>query len=95
MYLLQACAPRYTWFTRDRNRRDPVGTCYVSNGAFDTFEEYSPCRTSKCNEFTCSIKKIDCLELYGTRTLKVKLVLFKCYSELKYRLLTKLNDVLV
>ncbi|KAJ8912906.1 hypothetical protein NQ315_017236 [Exocentrus adspersus] len=43
--LLQACAPRYVWFTRDLNRRDPVGTCFVANGAFDHFEEYSPCRT--------------------------------------------------
>ncbi|CAH1154080.1 unnamed protein product [Phaedon cochleariae] len=40
-----ACAPRYVWYTRDLNRRDPVGTCFVSNGAFDHFEEYSPCRT--------------------------------------------------
>ncbi|VEN46695.1 unnamed protein product, partial [Callosobruchus maculatus] len=41
-----ACAPRYIWFTKDLNRRDPVGTCFVSNGAFTSFEEYSPCRTS-------------------------------------------------
>ncbi|XP_057656467.1 integrin alpha-PS2 isoform X1 [Diorhabda carinulata] len=40
-----ACAPRYIWFTKDLNRRDPVGTCFVSSGAFDNFEEYSPCRT--------------------------------------------------
>ncbi|CAH0555707.1 unnamed protein product [Brassicogethes aeneus] len=40
-----ACAPRYMWFTKDLNRKDPVGTCYVSNGDFRTFEEYSPCRT--------------------------------------------------
>ncbi|CAH2004735.1 unnamed protein product [Acanthoscelides obtectus] len=40
-----ACAPRYIWFTKDLNRRDPVGTCFVSNGAFNSFEEYSPCRT--------------------------------------------------
>nr|CAH7714873.1 unnamed protein product [Callosobruchus chinensis] len=40
-----ACAPRYIWFTKDLNRRDPVGTCFVSNGAFTSFEEYSPCRT--------------------------------------------------
>ncbi|XP_044269454.1 integrin alpha-PS2 isoform X2 [Tribolium madens] len=40
-----ACAPRYTWFPRGRSRRDPVGTCYVCNGFFEKFNEYSPCRT--------------------------------------------------
>jgi uncharacterized protein YcgL (UPF0745 family) len=40
-----ACAPRYTWFPIDKKRRDPVGTCYVSNGLFREFNEYSPCRT--------------------------------------------------
>ncbi|XP_019873902.1 integrin alpha-PS2 isoform X2 [Aethina tumida] len=40
-----ACAPRYVWFTRDFNRIDPVGTCYVSDGHFRHSDEYSPCRT--------------------------------------------------
>ncbi|XP_044753643.1 integrin alpha-PS2 isoform X2 [Coccinella septempunctata] len=42
-----ACAPRYVWYALTKKRRDPVGTCYVSNGAFTSFEEYSPCRTSQ------------------------------------------------
>lgn len=42
-----ACAPRYIWYAASQIRRDPVGTCYVSNGVFSSFNEYSPCRTSQ------------------------------------------------
>ncbi|XP_017786774.1 PREDICTED: integrin alpha-PS2-like, partial [Nicrophorus vespilloides] len=41
-----ACAPRYVYFTNKRDRREPVGTCYVSRGEFQSFSEYSPCRTA-------------------------------------------------
>ncbi|KAL1494758.1 hypothetical protein ABEB36_010304 [Hypothenemus hampei] len=41
-----ACAPRYVWYSKEMNRRDPVGTCFVSDSLFEKFEEYSPCRTS-------------------------------------------------
>ncbi|CAG9770067.1 unnamed protein product [Ceutorhynchus assimilis] len=41
-----ACAPRYVWYSKEMNRRDPVGTCIVSDSLFEKFEEYSPCRTS-------------------------------------------------
>ncbi|XP_076250512.1 integrin subunit alpha inflated isoform X1 [Rhynchophorus ferrugineus] len=41
-----ACAPRYVWYSREMNRRDPVGTCFVADSYFEKFEEYSPCRTS-------------------------------------------------
>lgn len=47
IFCFQACAPRYIWYALTKKRRDPVGTCYVSNGAFTAFEEYSPCRTCK------------------------------------------------
>lgn len=39
-----ACAPRYVYFSAELNRRDPVGTCWVSRGSFSGFFEYSPCR---------------------------------------------------
>lgn len=39
-----ACAPRYTYFSTNLKRRDPVGTCWVSRGSFTGFLEYSPCR---------------------------------------------------
>ncbi|KAH1009329.1 hypothetical protein HUJ04_001698 [Dendroctonus ponderosae] len=42
----KACAPRYVWYSKEMNRRDPVGTCFVADSSFETFEEYSPCRTS-------------------------------------------------
>ncbi|XP_066258052.1 integrin alpha-PS2 [Euwallacea similis] len=41
-----ACAPRYVWYSKEMNRRDPVGTCFVADSLFEKFEEYSPCRTS-------------------------------------------------
>lgn len=43
----QACAPRYVYFSKSVNRKDPVGTCWVSRMAFSDFAEYAPCRTSK------------------------------------------------
>lgn len=43
--MIVACAPRYVYFSVNRKRRDPVGTCYVSRGSFTGFMEYSPCRT--------------------------------------------------
>ncbi|KAK0175034.1 hypothetical protein PV327_008819 [Microctonus hyperodae] len=54
-----ACAPRYVFFSVSQskkefgdntrqplvgNRRDPVGTCWITN--FTTSTEFSPCRTS-------------------------------------------------
>lgn len=57
-FILQACAPRYVFFSVSQlkkdlgdssrqsivgNRRDPVGTCWVTN--FTTSTEFSPCRT--------------------------------------------------
>lgn len=53
MYFLQACAPRYVWYSKEMNRRDPVGTCFVADSLFETFEEYSPCRTSKLANLHC------------------------------------------
>jgi hypothetical protein len=44
-FLLQACAPRYVWFSQTLSRRDPVGTCYVARNSFREYSEYSPCRT--------------------------------------------------
>jgi len=40
-----ACAPRYTWFTENLQRREPVGTCFVARDDLSDFQEYSPCRT--------------------------------------------------
>lgn len=39
-----ACAPKYTYFSTNFRRRDPVGACWVSRGSFGGFLEYSPCR---------------------------------------------------
>lgn len=39
-----ACAPSYVYHSTKLNRRDPVGTCWVSRGSFTGFLEYSPCR---------------------------------------------------
>lgn len=47
LFLPQACAPRYVWFSTNKKRRDPVGTCFVAKDSFTEFVEYSPCRTSK------------------------------------------------
>ncbi|XP_052127501.1 integrin alpha-PS2 isoform X2 [Frankliniella occidentalis] len=40
-----ACAPRYVYFAKAVNRKDPVGTCWVSREGFSKFSEYAPCRT--------------------------------------------------
>ncbi|KAK3912026.1 Integrin alpha-PS2, partial [Frankliniella fusca] len=40
-----ACAPRYVYFAKAVNRKDPVGTCWVSREGFSDFAEYAPCRT--------------------------------------------------
>lgn len=40
-----ACAPRYVYYGTKGDRRDPVGTCYVSSPDFRNYSEYSPCRT--------------------------------------------------
>jgi len=40
-----ACAPRYTYFSINKRRREPVGTCYTSSEYFSKFSEYAPCRT--------------------------------------------------
>ncbi|KAH0552284.1 hypothetical protein KQX54_008259 [Cotesia glomerata] len=60
LYSQEACAPRYVFFSVSQlkkdlgdssrqsivgNRRDPVGTCWVTN--FTTSTEFSPCRTQK------------------------------------------------
>ncbi|XP_021948515.1 integrin alpha-PS2 isoform X2 [Folsomia candida] len=45
--IILACAPRYIWFSTNRKRRDPVGTCFVAKDSFTEFTEYSPCRTSR------------------------------------------------
>ncbi|XP_014242051.1 integrin alpha-PS2 isoform X2 [Cimex lectularius] len=42
-----ACAPRYVWYTTQKNRRDPVGTCYTGRKNFTEILEFSPCRTSE------------------------------------------------
>ncbi|XP_023933312.1 integrin alpha-8 [Lingula anatina] len=41
-----ACAPRYVYFSRGLDKREPVGTCYVASNNATRFIEYSPCRTS-------------------------------------------------
>lgn len=60
---LQACAPRYIWFSVSQpkypednrwskestvgSRREPVGTCWIVGNNFNEPQEFSPCRTSK------------------------------------------------
>lgn len=39
-----SCAQKYVYFHSKYNRRDPIGTCWVSRGSFNGFLEYSPCR---------------------------------------------------
>ncbi|KAK7477964.1 hypothetical protein BaRGS_00030793, partial [Batillaria attramentaria] len=39
----RACAPRYVYFSASLDKREPVGTCYVS-GSGSSYEEFSPCR---------------------------------------------------
>ncbi|KAJ8894989.1 hypothetical protein PR048_000297 [Dryococelus australis] len=62
--LLQACAPRYVWFSQSVNntRRDPVGTCYVARNAFSDVAEYSPCRTREYSRALspCARRLADC-----------------------------------
>ncbi|XP_074659048.1 integrin alpha-8-like isoform X2 [Tubulanus polymorphus] len=43
--VIVACAPRYVYFTRFLDSREPVGTCFVAMGSTTRFPEYSPCRT--------------------------------------------------
>lgn len=47
---LIACAPRYVFHgfsPRKSERHEPVGTCFVTNNNFTTFDEVSPCRTTQ------------------------------------------------
>ena len=44
---IQACAPRYLWFSRNFKRREPVGSCYTAKNDFQDIQTHSPCRTSK------------------------------------------------
>ncbi|XP_065213980.1 integrin alpha-PS2 isoform X2 [Planococcus citri] len=49
-----ACAPRYYWFTPNKNSsafREPVGSCYYSEKGFSNFTEYSPCRINTRSSF--------------------------------------------
>ena len=46
-FFLQACAPRYVYFSINKRRREPVGTCFTASDSFSKFSEYSPCRTGK------------------------------------------------
>jgi len=41
-----ACAPRYVYFSINKKRREPVGTCFTAIDSFTRFSEYSPCRTA-------------------------------------------------
>ncbi|KPM11081.1 integrin alpha-PS2-like protein, partial [Sarcoptes scabiei] len=41
-----ACAPRFVYYTTSLNRRDPIGTCWISRGSFTGFFQYSPCHNS-------------------------------------------------
>ncbi|XP_041366767.1 integrin alpha-V-like [Gigantopelta aegis] len=43
--VILACAPRYTYFSDTFDKREPVGTCYISRASTTTAEEFSPCRT--------------------------------------------------
>ncbi|XP_064647988.1 integrin alpha pat-2-like isoform X1 [Lineus longissimus] len=40
-----ACAPRYVYFSRQFDKREPVGMCWVNRGTSTKFEKYSPCKT--------------------------------------------------
>ncbi|XP_048504880.1 integrin alpha-PS2 isoform X1 [Athalia rosae] len=42
-----ACAPRYLWFGSNLQRREPVGTCYITKNSFSEPKEFSPCRTRR------------------------------------------------
>ncbi|CAK9302561.1 unnamed protein product [Gordionus sp. m RMFG-2023] len=42
---IMACAPRYVYYSQNFLRREPVGTCFISNDHLRSFQEHSPCRT--------------------------------------------------
>ncbi|KAK4328736.1 hypothetical protein Pmani_000860 [Petrolisthes manimaculis] len=44
--VIVACAPRYVWFSVKQNRREPVGSCFVSSNPGQSFYMYSPCMTN-------------------------------------------------
>ena len=44
-HLLQACAPRFVYFSINMRQLEPVGTCFTAMDSFSRFSEYSPCRT--------------------------------------------------
>ncbi|XP_025095116.1 integrin alpha-8-like isoform X4 [Pomacea canaliculata] len=43
--VIVACAPRYVYFSTTLDKREPVGTCYVSKASSTEYQEFSPCRT--------------------------------------------------
>ncbi|CAB3370851.1 Hypothetical predicted protein [Cloeon dipterum] len=45
--IVLVCAPRYVYFSSNKLRREPVGTCYVARNNTSVFDEYSPCRTDQ------------------------------------------------
>ena len=45
--MFQACAPRYVYFSINKRRMEPVGTCFTAMDSFSRFSEYSPCRTGQ------------------------------------------------
>jgi len=44
--VIVACAPRYVYFSINKRRLEPVGTCFTAMDSFSRFSEYSPCRTA-------------------------------------------------
>lgn len=45
--VIVACAPRYVWFSVKKNRREPVGNCFISTGReSQAYQMYSPCMTT-------------------------------------------------
>ena len=50
--MFQACAPRYVYFSINKRRLEPVGTCFTAMDSFSRFSEYSPCRTGITNNCT-------------------------------------------
>ncbi|XP_015793178.1 integrin alpha-PS2 [Tetranychus urticae] len=45
--VIVACAPRYSFFSYNNKRRDPVGFCYVSTGGFAGITPLAPCRVAE------------------------------------------------
>ncbi|XP_059478388.1 integrin alpha-PS2 isoform X2 [Neocloeon triangulifer] len=45
--IVLVCAPRYVYYSSNKERREPVGTCYVARNSSSSFDEYSPCRTDQ------------------------------------------------